>query len=232
MADTGIELKGSTFTLSVLHLVDTDLGQVSEMLAAKVARAPQFFSHAPLVINVEQLDTVLDFDQLKEKVASASFVLVGITGARTSQMKDAAKAAGLAVLTGGKAPEPEAIVEEVPSSQDNGDVTPTRVHVGNVRSGQQIYAAGGSLVIIGSVGNGAEVIADDSIHIYGALRGRALAGAHGNRQARIYCQQVDPELVSIAGTYQLSDALPTDMADKHVHIRLEHDKLIFEKIQY
>lgn len=239
MADTGIELKGSTFTLSVLHLVDNDLSQVSDLLSAKVARAPQFFSNAPLVINVEQLDTVPDFYELRDKVEAASFVLVGITGARNSQIKDAAKAAGLAVLTGGKAPEQETAAPEetaVPDvttpAQDNEGLIPTRVHVGNVRSGQQIYAAGGALVIIGSVGNGAEVIADDSIHIYGALRGRALAGAHGNRQARIYCQQVDPELVSIAGTYQLSDALPTDMADKHVHIRLEHDKLIFEKIQY
>lgn len=233
MADNGIELKGSTFTLSVLHLADDDLGQITDLLEAKVAQAPQFFNFAPLVVNVEKLDVVPDFELLKELIEREDFVLVGVTGARHDDIKVAAKAAGLAVMTSGKPViEQEAPKPEVPPQAPTLGLTPTRVHQGNVRSGQQIYAAGGSLVILGSVGNGAEVIADDSIHIYGSLRGRALAGARGNQQARIYCQQLDPELVSIAGTYQLSDALPTEMVDHEVHIRLEQDKLIFEKLQF
>ncbi len=232
MADTGIELKGSTFTLSVLHLTDTDPQQIRELLEAKVAQAPQFFNFAPLVVNVERLENTPDFDALKETIEREDFVLVGVSGARDEATKVAAKAAGLAVMTAGKlvapsAPEPVAAV----GKNDESAIIPTRVHHGNVRSGQQIYAAGGSLVIIGTVGNGAEVIADDSIHIYGSLRGRALAGARGNTQARIYCQELDPELVSIAGTYQLSDALSTEITGQDVHIRLEQDKLIFEKLQ-
>ncbi len=232
MADTGIELKGSTFTLSVLHLTDTDPQQIKELLETKVAQAPQFFNFAPLVVNVERLENTPDFEALKETIEREDFVLVGVSGARDEATKVAAKAAGLAVMTAGKlvapsAPEPVAAVEK----NDESAIIPTRVHHGNVRSGQQIYAAGGSLVIIGTVGNGAEVIADDSIHIYGSLRGRALAGARGNTQARIYCQELDPELVSIAGTYQLSDALPTEITGQDVHIRLEQDKLIFEKLQ-
>lgn len=233
MADTGIELKGSTFTLSVLHLTDTDPQQIKELLETKVAQAPQFFNFAPLVVNVERLENTPDFEALKETIEREDFVLVGVSGARDEATKVAAKAAGLAVMTAGKvvapsvAPEPVVAVEK----SDQPTLVPTRVHHGNVRSGQQIYAAGGSLVIIGTVGNGAEVIADDSIHIYGSLRGRALAGARGNTQARIYCQELDPELVSIAGTYQLSDALPAEMTGQDVHIRLEQDKLIFEKLQ-
>ncbi len=232
MADTGIELKGSTFTLSVLHLTDTDPQQIRELLEAKVAQAPQFFNFAPLVVNVERLEQTPDFDALKETIEREDFVLVGVSGARDEATKVAAKAAGLAVMTAGKVvatPTPEPVIEN--PKADEPPVTSTRVHHGNVRSGQQIYAAGGSLVIIGTVGNGAEVIADDSIHIYGSLRGRALAGARGNTQARIYCQGLDPELVSIAGTYQLSDALPAEMTEQDVHIRLEQDKLIFEKLQ-
>ena len=233
MADNGIELKGSTFTLSVLHLADNDLGHITDLLEAKVAQAPQFFNFAPLVVNVEKLDSTPDFELLKELIEREDFVLVGVTGARHEEIKVAAKAAGLAVMTAGRPNvETEPARTEPVAEPVAVGITPTRVHHGNVRSGQQIYAAGGSLVIIGSVGNGAEVIADDSIHIYGSLRGRALAGARGNQQARIYCQQLDPELVSIAGTYQLSDALPTDMVDKDVHIRLEQDKLIFEKLQF
>jgi septum site-determining protein MinC len=232
MADTGIELKGSTFTLSVLHLTDTDPQQIRELLEAKVAQAPQFFNFAPLVVNVERLEQTPDFDALKETIEREDFVLVGVSGARDEATKVAAKAAGLAVMTAGKVvttPTPGPVIEN--PKTDEPPITSTRVHHGNVRSGQQIYAAGGSLVIIGTVGNGAEVIADDSIHIYGSLRGRALAGARGNTQARIYCQGLDPELVSIAGTYQLSDALPAEMTEQDVHIRLEQDKLIFEKLQ-
>lgn len=233
MADNGIELKGSTFTLSVLHLTDMDPQQIKELLETKVAQAPQFFNFAPLVINVERLESTPDFESLKEIIEREDFVLVGITGARDEATKVAAKAAGLAVMTAGKAvvPSQESAPQPVEREKEEPMLTPTKVHHGNVRSGQQIYAAGGSLVIIGTVGNGAEVIADDSIHIYGSLRGRALAGARGNTQARIYCQELDPELVSIAGTYQLSDALPKEMNGQHVHVHLEQDKLIFEKLQ-
>lgn len=230
MAERGNEFKGSSFTLSVLHLTETDPQQIKELLSSKVAQAPQFFQSAPLVVNIEELEITPDFDEIKQIIEDEGFVLVGVTGAQDEQTREAAKQAGLAVMTAGRSvesTEPTAR-QETPAEPA---LTATRVHHGNVRSGQQIYAPGGSLVIIGSVGNGAEVIADDSIHIYGALRGRALAGARGNQQARIYCQQLDPELISIAGTYQVNDALPTEMVNKDVFIRLEQNKLIFDKLQ-
>lgn len=230
MAERGNEFKGSTFTLSVLHLTETDPQQIKELLSSKVAQAPQFFLRAPLVVNIEELEITPDFDELKSIIEGEGFVLVGVTGAQDEPTRDAAKQAGLAVMTAGRSVEcSESATRQ--ETQTEPAVTPTRVHHGNVRSGQQIYAAGGSLVIIGSVGNGAEVIADDSIHIYGALRGRALAGARGNQQARIYCQQLEPELISIAGTYQVNDALPSEMVNKDVFIRLEQNKLIFDKLQ-
>lgn len=230
MAERGNEFKGSSFTLSVLHLTDTDPQQIKELLSSKVAQAPQFFQSAPLVVNIEELEVIPDFDEIKQIIEDEGFVLVGVTGAQDEQTREAAKLAGLAVMTAGRSVESTepAARQETPVEPA---LTATRVHHGNVRSGQQIYAPGGSLVIIGSVGNGAEVIADDSIHIYGALRGRALAGARGNQQARIYCQQLEPELISIAGTYQVNDALPTEMVNKDVFIRLEQNKLIFDKLQ-
>ena len=111
MADTGIELKGSTFTLSVLHLTDADPQQIKELLETKVAQAPQFFNFAPLVVNVERLENTPDFEALKETIEREDFVLVGVSGARDEATKVAAKAAGLAVMTAGKlvassAPEP------------------------------------------------------------------------------------------------------------------------------
>jgi septum site-determining protein MinC len=238
MVERDNELKGTTFTISVLHLSDGNPDRIRQLLEAKVAQAPQFFNCAPLVLNVERLSDIPDFEQLRELVESEDFVLVGITGARDEAMKTAAKAAGLAVMVSGKsrkaepvapapAPEPVKVAQVAPVQT----LEPTKVHVGPVRSGQQIYAAGTSLVVLGSVSPGAEVIADDSIHIYGALRGRAIAGAKGNPLARIYCQQLQAELLSIAGTFQLSDALPAGLIQEPVHIRLDNEQLRIDRIK-
>lgn len=237
MVDRDNELKGTTFTISVLHISDGEPERIRQLLAEKVAQAPYFFNCAPLVVNVSRLEHIPDFEQLKELVESEEFVLVGITGARTEEMKTAAKAVGLAVMASGKSrssePEPTlapAAPVVIPEPEP-APVIPTKVHVGPVRSGQQIYAAGSSLVVLGSVSPGAEVLADDSIHIYGTLRGRAIAGARGNAQARIYCQQLQAELLSIAGTFQLSDALPAGLIQQPVHVRLDNEQLRIDRIK-
>jgi septum site-determining protein MinC len=238
MVERDNELKGTTFTISVLHISDGKPERIRQLLAAKVAQAPQFFNCAPLVINVERLADIPDFEQLKELVESEDFVLVGITGTQNEAMKTAAKAAGLAVMASGKSRKAELPLESAPIPAPVIEVkaapaplVPSKVHVGPVRSGQQLYAAGTSLVILGSVSPGAEVIADDSIHIYGTLRGRAIAGAKGNTQARIYCQQLQAELLSIAGTFQLSDALPAGLIQQPVHVRLDNEQLRIDHIK-
>lgn len=237
MVDRDNELKGTTFTISVLHISDGEPERIRQLLAEKVAQAPYFFNCAPLVINVSRLEQIPDFEQLKELVESEEFVLVGITGARSEEMKTAAKAVGLAVMASGKSRSSEFEPTLAPAAPvvipepEPAPVIPTKVHVGPVRSGQQIYAAGSSLVVLGSVSPGAEVLADDSIHIYGTLRGRAIAGARGNAQARIYCQQLQAELLSIAGTFQLSDALPAGLIQQPVHVRLDNEQLRIDRIK-
>jgi septum site-determining protein MinC len=94
-----------------------------------------------------------------------------------------------------------------------------------VRTGQQVYAQGCDLVVVGAVANGAEVLADGNIHVYGALRGRAFAGALGDKHARIFCGEFRAEIVSIAGHYRVFEELPKEYAGKAVQIRLEQDKL-------
>lgn len=90
-----------------------------------------------------------------------------------------------------------------------------------VRSGQQVYARGGDLVLLAGMSNGAEVIADGSIHCYGPLRGRALAGAQGNDRARIMATNFGPEIVSIAGVYRTFDqGLPAAIAGKPALVRM------------
>jgi septum site-determining protein MinC len=103
-------------------------------------------------------------------------------------------------------------------------------HHAPVRSGQQVYARGGDLVVTRLVANGAEVIADGSIHVYGALRGRALAGAQGDTAARIYCQEFHAELVSIAGQYRVFEDLPSDLRGQSVQVWLEGEKLLLARL--
>jgi septum site-determining protein MinC len=100
----------------------------------------------------------------------------------------------------------------------------------NIRSGQQIYVKGADLIIRGTVGAGAEVIADGNIHIYGALRGKAIAGAGGDASKKIYCYNMQPELISIAGNYWLSDNLQGDYWGKPVCIGLQDGQLMLAEL--
>ncbi|WP_298722734.1 septum site-determining protein MinC [uncultured Oceanisphaera sp.] len=227
MAEHGIELKGSNFTLSVVHMADGDIQQVKRQLEEKIALAPAFFRAAPLVINIEKLSQTPDFTALADALKALDLVPVGITGAKDDATRNAARAAGLAVVSTGKIP----TQQDAPAAPAATINQPgTKVHRGPVRSGQQVYAANGSLVILGSVSNGAEVIADESIHIYGQLRGRAVAGAKGSESARIYCQQLMAELISVAGHYQLSDGLQGDNWEKPVTISLAGEQLKFDRL--
>ena len=237
MTNTTAELKGSLFPLSILQLEDNDLTKLVNQLQNKLAQAPSFFYRAPLVINIEKLEKQqIDFSLLKSTIEQLDFICVGICNG-TNEQKKQARIASLAVL---KQPRVEQRnVQEKNQKQVNSPIVaavepkepvPTKVVSQNIRSGQQIYAKGCDLVIIGSVGNGAEVIADGSIHIYGTLRGRAIAGASGNQNAAIFSLSIEAELVSIAGTYWLSESLQSDAWKKSGMVKLEHEQLVIEPL--
>ena len=120
-------------------------------------------------------------------------------------------------------PEPAAANPKTPATPHAGQ--PGMMHASPVRSGQQVYADNRDLTVLTSVGAGAEVIADGSVHIYGPLRGRALAGAQGNEKARIFCREFHAELVAVAGHYKVLEEIPKDLLGKAVQIWLENDKL-------
>ncbi|MFH2078080.1 MAG: septum site-determining protein MinC, partial [Pseudomonadota bacterium] len=124
------------------------------------------------------------------------------------------------------APAPEAAPAPAPAAR----AEPGLVHLHPVRSGQQVYAQDRDLTLCATVGAGAEVIADGSIHVYGALRGRALAGASGVTSARIFCREFHAELVAVAGHYKVLEEIPKELLGKPVQIWLEHDKLRIEQL--
>lgn len=226
--------------MSVLHCADLSAATLQKLLSAKLAQAPAFFLQAPIVLNLSDVSDTPDFAALKSLFTELKLVLVGVTAANAEQ-KTAAHAAGLAVLQAGKpgvkAKEPAASATAVTATA--ADTAPaaavtvtmdSKVVEQTVRSGQQIYAKGTDLIVKGAVGAGAEVIADGNIHIYGSLRGKAIAGASGDTSKRIYCYNLQAELVSIAGNYWLSDSLQDKFWGKSACIKMQDDSLVISEL--
>lgn len=234
MSDQTLELKGSLFPLSVLLCQDLSVDTLRQQLQQKLAQAPGFFVQAPVVINVEQLDEVPDFAAIKQLFIELQLVLVGVCGA-SSELKKAAHAHGLASLQLSKNNKPVDVAKPQASApaapaQPTVIAADNRTLEGNIRSGQQIYVKGGDLIVRGTVGAGAEVIADGNIHIYGSLRGKAIAGAGGDATKKIYCYNMQPELISIAGNYWLSENLQGAFWGKAVCIGLQDGQLALSEL--
>lgn len=217
------ELKGSLFTLTVLHLWQSDLLSIERHLRSKIDQAPVFFQHVPVVIDLAELDGTLDFPRLTELLRRHQLIPVGVRHAAV-ELQAAALQAGLPLL-------PEQRTVSRSSEPETPQPTRNRLHQQPVRSGQQLYAPDGDLIVIGTVSVGAEVLADGNIHIYGPLRGRALAGVRGDTRARIFCTSLEAELVSIAGNYRILEK-PDEIAGMHraVQIHLDDERLIIEPL--
>lgn len=235
------QLKGGMFTLTSIQLVTHDLTYLSLQLQEKIMQAPKFFCNAPVIIDLQKVSqegVKLDFKYLKEALRAQKLFPVGVKGG-TQQQQTAAVVAGLAVLPESRhetdskqtdspsqlsndlAP-PDAATKPI----DNPMRTPTRLITHPIRSGQQIYAQGGDLIVMAPVSHGAELLADGHIHVYGPLRGRALAGITGDTQAAIYCQSLEAELVSIAGQYRLCEDLKASPLWKQsAFVHLQQDRL-------
>ena len=233
-ASNTFQLKGSLFTLTVLKLKSIDFDTLEKELDITVKEAPKFFENSPIVIDLQSLSQIavdIDFQKLIKICKAVHLIPIGVRNGNPEQHEKASEA-GLALLPNIKQADPitektlsETPVEAAPSITK----TPTRVITQTVRSGKQIYAEGGDLLILASVSHGAEVIADGNIHVYGTLRGRAMAGAQGDSTARIFCTELDAELVSIAGHYKVNEELlknkKTDGKPDLMHIYLEQGEL-------
>ncbi len=227
MSEQIFELKGNLFTLSVLHLYSTDIALLAEQLYVKIAQAPRFFEGAPIVVNLEEIkNSSLDFDHLKSLIERMSFNAVGVCNGSDEQHTQA-KAAGLSVLNYSQDAKSAPVKQEAPNTSivEKNVYLPAQVINGTVRSGQQVYAKDRDLIVLGAVSHGAEVIADGNVHIYGTLRGRAIAGAKGIKDACIYCQKLEAELVSIDGNYWISDSLQGEHWGNAVQIQQKNESL-------
>ncbi|SFN47107.1 septum site-determining protein MinC [Izhakiella capsodis] len=232
MSQAPIELKGSNFTLSVVHLHHPEPEMVRKALQDKIDQAPAFLKNAPVVLNVSALESDVNWPQLQQAIASTGLYIVGVSGCKDDDLKRRIGQEGLPLLSEGKPQKKQnkAPAQEIKSIGVAPESAKTRLVNTPVRSGQQIYAKNSDLIVTSSVSAGAELIADGNIHIYGMMRGRALAGASGDRQCQIFCSNLSAELISIAGEYWIMDQIPADFFGKASRLCLQDGAMTIQKL--
>lgn len=241
------ELKFGQVGIANLRIRTLDPARLASEMAERVQRAPKLFARAAVVLDFGGLSRCPDAAEVRallEAMRGAGVLPVALAYG-TSAIEELSKEVGLPLLAkfrasyerdgeAAPAPAPRPAAAEpaapAPAAAPAPRSEPGLMHVHPVRSGQQVYAQDRDLTVCATVGAGAEVIADGSIHIYGALRGRALAGAGGLATARIFCREFHAELVAVAGHYKVLEEIPKELLGKAVQIWLEHDKLRIEQL--
>ncbi|QEM83337.1 septum site-determining protein MinC [Halomonas binhaiensis] len=230
--------KGGMLPMTVMELSSADPERIREQLEGKLSQSPAFFQHTPVVLSVEKLDEPhLALERICAVCRAHKLLPVAVRGG-ADPVRQSAWALGLgwfAPQDSGRsrtlesvpptetanetAEEPTEIVEAVPQSGVG------RVYRGTVRSGQQVTAPDGDLVVVGSVNAGAELLAAGNVHVYGALRGRALAGIHGDARVGIFCRELHAELLSVAGNYKRLEDIDPQLLGTAVQVVLDDDQL-------
>jgi septum site-determining protein MinC len=243
------QLRGGAFTLLVLRLNDPKDPVLFQALRDKVMQAPNFFCNAPVIVDLQNLADAPPFNmaELGRRLRQHQLVPIGVQNG-TEEQNRAAVNAGMSVFPEGRGtplrePASPGIREEQPvvaeeaagqageaSARGAEGASPSRLIVQPVRSGQQVYAQGGDLVVLSSISAGAELLADGHIHVYGALRGRALAGVSGDRSARIFCRSLEAEIVSIAGYWRVREDIPEPPIGRPAQIFLDGERIAIEPL--
>ena len=214
-----LQLKASLHPFTVLQLDSLDTHAIIADLRQRLAKAPELLKNAPVVIELPNQPISLDWiEALIIELKTLGFIPVGLR----CQQEQHALAEHLNLPIFNDSPKSQ---KAKPASR-----APAKLVKQAVRSGQQVINPDGDLVIIGNVGQGAEVLASGSIHIYGTLYGRALAGIKGDTSASITCQKLESELLAIAGQYQVSDDLAAEHRQKTCHVYLQDERLIIESV--
>lgn len=230
MKEQIIDLKGEMSLLTVLVLHTTQIQSIRHALDEKKQQTSHFLAKSPIIIDCQLLgerSLELEFAELKMLMTQVGFVPVGLRN-----LWEAAEApaidAGWALLR----PSKQQATPNTPSPTEiNLEQEPTEavqrllVLDRPVRSGQQVYCPHGDIVVLQHTSAGSELLAGGSVHVYGALRGRVLAGVQGDTQARIFCERLEAELIAIAGRYRLLDEIESNLKGQAVMIYLEQEKL-------
>ena len=230
-----LEFKSSTFSVPVLVVASNDLIVIEQQLQAKIQLAPEFFKNSPLVLDVQELnkhDIEVDVTAVIGVIRELGLLPIGIRGGNPQQNEQAI-ALGIpihSIHTSSTTIDAKKTMTPMPEPETKDLLqTGTTLITQPIRSGQRVYAAG-DLVIVAQVSAGTEILAEGNIHVYGTLRGRALAGVQGNTEARIFCNDLQAELISIAGNYKISEDLNQNVRNIPVQIYLDKQTLVIKEL--
>jgi len=246
---TVLEFKSSTFFAPILILFNNDIASIELSLQEKIRLAPDFFKNSPLMIDVSELNKQnheIDIVEITTVLRKIGLFPIGLRGGNNRQNNQARTLfipidtvrANDSPMSFGKTQKdeiPDQPKEEVtetpiaPVVASPSSSVATTLITQPVRSGQRVYAAG-DLIILSQVSAGAEIMAEGNIHVYNTLRGRALAGVQGKTDARIFCFDLQAELISIAGDYKTNEDLNKQIRKKPVQIYLKDHALIIQEI--
>lgn len=216
-----LELKGRMLSATRIRVLSADSDAVAQQLLELQRQMPQAIKG---MVAVLESDVALDLPRLLAQLRAAGIQPMAVTeGVLTAS----AVLAGLAVLPKDNRSRPEPVAAPAPAAAPR---RATRVITEPVRSGQQIYMEDGDLVVLSAVSPGAEVIADGCVHVYGPLRGRALAGARGDDSARVFARRFEAELVAIAGVYTVAEQIKSAKNGEATQVFLSHGKLVIEPL--
>ncbi|HEY5129087.1 MAG TPA: septum site-determining protein MinC [Bradyrhizobium sp.] len=211
-----VRMRGRSYVAFVFCPVVPIAGWLEE-IDATLARSPGFFVGKPVVLDLSAVD--LSQSAIAHLVASLeqrNIRVLGIEGVDGAQLTTSMPP----LLTGGR---PTVLVQNEPKKPEAKPKPMSLLLESPVRSGQSVVFAEGDVTVLGSVGSGAEIVAGGSIHIYGTLRCRAMAGVNGNSAARIYCQKIEAELLAIDGYYQTADEIDASLRNRPAQAWLEGD---------
>lgn len=230
-----LEFKGRMLSAMRARVLDADLQAIRAQLDEFARQMPRAVQGMPVIV---EADAALDLAGVLAAMRAVGMAPIGVA---EGALADAAQRLGVAVLPAesasrgrkaakaelapaGHAPAAPVETPPVPAVQP-ATVYASRLLLDPVRSGQQIYVPDGDLTVINAVSAGAEVVADGCVHVYGSLRGRAVAGARGNDQARVFCQRLEAELVAIAGIYLVAEQIPAALRGKPAQAYIENGRL-------
>src|SRR3981189_855680 len=211
-----VRLRGRSYVALIFCPVVPIVGWLEE-IDATLARSPGFFVGKPVVLDLSAVD--LSQTAIAHLVASLeqrNIRILGIEGVDAGLVTTSMPP----LLTGGR----HCVLTQNETKKPEAKPKPTSLLLESpVRSGQSIVFTEGDVTVLGSVGSGAEIVAGGSIHVYGTLRGRAMAGVNGNSTARIYCQKIEAELLAIDGYYQTAEDIGVDLRNRPAQAWLEGD---------
>lgn len=228
------EIKSAALNLIAFLPRSAAIDDIDAALERKLAGQPDFFVGEAGVIDLSDWPTdatALDLTTLVRLLRQRGLDIVGVRGGDDTT-RESAHRAGLTLLPAARPARAQTAEPTRPSAPSVPPATSTTMIIDKpVRSGQQVYARGGDLIVLALVSHGAEVIADGNIHVYAPLRGRALAGARGRAEARIFTQCMEAELLSIAGVYRsLEEPFPASIQGRPAQVRLDGSKLLIEAL--